>query len=178
MSMEKLSGLVLDMYDDSNGEVLRSIFPIREGVSDLVKTARFVSQEEREELPDGVFALVLTGGEAPLRKYACVDAGNTALSVEYFLREGHKLPEEAQKVAAANLVTACHWYGLPPNRMLEKAAFGKALVDTVKGVGSAIVNNPTKALGTAATGMFALGTANEVRDNLRNLPQTARMYGV
>lgn len=122
--MEKLSGLILDVYDDGSGEILRSIFPTPEGVPKLIKQAHFISPEERAALPDDVFSLILHSGDASLRKYACVDAGNTALSVEYFLKTAHRLPAEAQKIAAENLVTACGWYGIEPPEALQKIAIG------------------------------------------------------
>jgi hypothetical protein len=124
--MEKLSGLVLDPTDDYNGAVLRSIFPTRESVPELIKSAssEFLDAGRRAQLPDDLFALVLRHGDVSLRKYACVDAGHTALSVEYFLKTGHKLPEEAQKVAAKNLCTACSWYDIEPPEELQKIALG------------------------------------------------------
>jgi hypothetical protein len=122
--MEKLSGLVLDIYDDSSGEVLRSIFPQEAGVPDLIKEAHYITPEERDALPDHVFSLVLHNDGTCLRKYACTDPGNTALSVEYFLKTAHKLPTEAQKVAAENLATACGWYGIEPPEQLQKIALG------------------------------------------------------
>jgi hypothetical protein len=115
------SGLILDVYDDYRGDVIRSLFPSRSEIPGLVKTAHALSGDERGQLPDEVFALVLRNGDEVLRKFACIDAGNTALSVMFFQKNGHKLPEEAQKVAAANLKVACDWYELPVQG-LEKVA--------------------------------------------------------
>ncbi len=122
--MEKLSGLVLDIYDDYSGDVLRSIFPKEAGVPDLIKQAHYITPDERDALPDHVFSLVLHNNGTCLRKYACTDPGNTALSVEYFLKTAHKLPVEAQKTAAENLTTACGWYGIEPPEQLQKIAIG------------------------------------------------------
>lgn len=122
--MEKLSGLVLDVYDDPSGDVFRSIFPQKAGVPGLIKHAHFITPEERQELPDRVFSLVLHNDGEVLRKYACTDRGNTALSVEYFLKTAHKLPLEAQKTAAVNLVNACGWYDIDPPEQLQKIAIG------------------------------------------------------
>ncbi len=122
--MNKLSGLVLDIGDDKTGDVLRSVYAERADVPDLVKNASPVSAERRETLPDDVFALVLRNGDTTLRKFACIDEGNTALSVLYFIKNAHKLPEEAQKVAAANLCTACGWYDFAVPEALEKIALG------------------------------------------------------
>lgn len=138
--MEKLSGLVLDVYDDPSGEVLRAIFPRYEQLPELIKSAHVVTPDERAQLPDDLFALVLEDGPVELRKYACVDAGNTALAVEYFMQLRHKLPEEAQKVAAANLAIACGWYGIDPPEELQKVARGvvKKVVEAVKSYGRAL----------------------------------------
>lgn len=122
--MEKLSGLVLDVRDDYNGEILRSIFPTDEALPELVKSAAQLTPELDARLPDDLFAVVLHDGPVTLRKFACIDAGNTALSVEYFYKTAHKLPLEAQKVAAENLVTACGWYDIEVPEELQKIALG------------------------------------------------------
>jgi len=122
--MDKLSGLKLDAYDDSDGEVLRGMFPDYEQLPEMLKSAGSLSRELRDALPDDVFALVLHDGDNVLRKYACVDQGNTALNIEYFLKVAHKLPVEAQKVAAENLMTACHWYDIEPPEDLKKLSTG------------------------------------------------------
>jgi len=44
------------------------------------------------------------------------------LSVEYFLKTAHRLPVEAQKVAAQNLVAACGWYDIEAPEELQKIA--------------------------------------------------------
>ena len=116
--MEKLSGLILDFYDDKNREIALPL----ERLSDLTKEAHALTAEEHARLPDDLYALVLMDGDVTLRKFACVDPGNTAVSIEYFLKTAHKLPVEAQKVAARNLITACGWYGITPAAELEKIA--------------------------------------------------------
>jgi len=126
--VEKISGLKLDVHDDADGEVLKSIFPDYEQLPELLKSANQLTGATLEQLPDDVFALVLHDGDNVLRKYACVDEGNTALSVEYFLKVAHKLPVEAQKVAAENLITACHWYDIEPPEDLKKLSTGEVAV--------------------------------------------------
>lgn len=125
--MEKTSGLILDVYDDINGDVLRSIFPTRDSIPDLVKSASALTHGERGALPDDVHALILVDDAVTLRKFACHDPGSTALSVLYFLKTAHKLPEEAQKVAAENLAIACEWYGLDTPEEIKTAMLGKAM---------------------------------------------------
>jgi hypothetical protein len=122
--MKKLSGLVLDVRDDNDGAVLRSIFPTAADLPDLVKQASEITPELDARLPDYLFALVLKDEDVTLRKFACIDAGNTALSVEYFLKTAYKLPLEAQQVGASNLVTACGWYDIEPPEQLQKIALG------------------------------------------------------
>jgi hypothetical protein len=141
--MEKLSGLILDYYDDTSGEVLRAI----EGSDELVKSAEVLGTEERSRLPDDTFALVLLDGTNSLQKFSMLDEGNTRLSIEYFLRTGHKLPEEAQKVAAENLLIGCGWYGIKTPPELEKIAIG--------------------ALGLLGAGLVLPGVASEASGNLK-----------
>jgi hypothetical protein len=122
--MEKISGLVLDAHDDVTGYIAKGIWPELSDVPDLVKTAAAITPEQREALPDDVFALVLRHGDVTMRKYACVDAGNVALNIAYFLSSYNKLPVEAIKTAAANLETACHWYDIEPPEELKKLSTG------------------------------------------------------
>lgn len=148
------SGLILDVYDDFRGEVIRSLFPTRSEIPGLVKAAHALSSAERGLLPDDAFALVLLNGEERLRKFACIDAGNTALSVLYFLKNAHKLPEEAVKVAAANLQVACDWYDLPVEGLEKVALVGFAA--------SQVVKHPWTALNMA---MMGPDIARDVRAN-------------
>lgn len=120
--MEKMSGLVLDVYDDMEGTILRGLYPTPADLPELTKEAHALTSEEHNALPDEAFALVLVDGDVELKKFATIDAGNTALSVGYFLTTSHKLPEEAQKVAAQNLCAACGWYDLEPPEELRKMA--------------------------------------------------------
>ena len=126
--MEKLSGLVLDHYDDYDGSQFRSWYPTEGEVPDFIKQAQRLTPEDHGKLPDDAFALVMVDGGTTLRKYACIDEGNIVMSVDYFLKNGHKVTVEAQKVAAANLVTACGWYGLDPPEELQKIAIGAGLL--------------------------------------------------
>jgi hypothetical protein len=121
----RTSGLVLDIYDDFRGDVLRSIYPKQSEMPGHVKTAQALSSEDRERLPDDAFALVLVNGTETLRKFACIDEGNTELSVRFFLKTAHKLPEEAVKTAAVNLVTACGWYEMEIPKELAHLAYGE-----------------------------------------------------
>lgn len=140
------AGLTLDLYDAPAD--LKSIYPTLDEIPEQVKTAHILSSTELEQLPDNAFALVLMSDGNRLRKYACVDEGGTLVNTQYFLLHGHKLPEEAQKTAALNLLTACGWYGIEPPPLLEKVALGVNTLMTaamapslVKTTGSQISNN-------------------------------------
>ena len=163
------SGLVLDVYDDFNGGVLRSIFTTPDEIPDLVKQAEALGSVDRAKLPDNVFALVMKNGDEQLRKYACTDPGNVVLSVLYFTKNAHKLPPEAQKTAAANLVTACGWYGLDD---LAKEA---GLIGMAAGK---IAKNPLGALGTAITApALVQGTKSEIGNRMGAIHQFERAGG-
>jgi len=171
--MQKLSGLVLDVYDDPDGEVLREIFPTYARVPEVIKEAHALSQEERAELPDDLYALVLIDEDTVLRKLACVDSGNTALSVSYFLKTAHKLPDEAQKTAARNLITACGWYGITPPGDLEKIALlggawrvGKLLHGGSLGAGLALAQTPGILKETAKQTKMGLNAARAAGSNI------------
>lgn len=127
----------LDFYDDPSGSVLKSAVSSHSELPDFIKTAERLSPERMDELPDDVFALVMFEGGNKMRKFACVDKGNTALSVMYFLANRDLLPKEAQKTAAVNLITACRdWYGLQTPRELEKVALiGAAMGALTLGMG-------------------------------------------
>jgi len=112
----------IDFYDDTNGTLLKEKLPDINAVPEFIKTAERLTPEEMDKLPDDVFALVAWDGTEKMRKFACVDQGNTALSVIYFMENKDLLPEEAQKTAAANLVTACGWYDMAAPVELEKIA--------------------------------------------------------
>jgi len=115
------TGSIIDFYDDPNGFILKQKVS-HVDLPAFVKTAQYIKDENRAALPDDVFALVMVDQGECTRKYACVDPGNTALSVIYFLENCHKLPEEAQKTAALNLVKACGWYDLEVPDQLQKLA--------------------------------------------------------
>ena len=135
--MRKFAGLILDIYDDVGGDTFREIYPTEEEVPLRVKEARSLKRDERQQLPDTAFALVLMNGPETLRKFACVDEGNTDLSVQYFLQTGYRLPAEAQKVAAKSLVTACGWYDLAVPEEVTKVALGlTALTVALAGPGA------------------------------------------
>ncbi len=162
--MEKTSGLILDYYDDQDAvRDGKSAIGLAKSVPELfAKTAQVLTPEDRDRLPDDVFALTLVDGETLLKKFAMVDGGNTRLSVEYFLQTGHKLPLEAQKTAAANLLLGCGWYDiqLPESHkdLLTKVANGQFLTKSAFGLGGLL---------TAAT--IGPGALREANANMRTV---------
>lgn len=167
------SGLVLDVYDDFNGGVLRAIFPTTSEIPDLVKQADALGPTDRAKLPDNVFALVLQNGDQQLRKYACTDPGNTVLSVLYFTKNAHKLPLEAVKVAAANLNTACSWYGLE-DLAKEAGLLGSAATGLV----GHVAKNPLNTLASAAVApALVQGTRQEIGGRMGAIRQHERSGG-
>lgn len=118
----KTAGVVFDFYDDLSGSLLKTAFPTPDELPEQIKTAHFLSPEEREVLRDEAFALVMSNEGKVLRKFACVDAGNTLLSCLYFEEHAQKLPEEAVKVAAVNLASFCQDFGFEPTNFVKMAA--------------------------------------------------------
>ena len=132
----RTAGVILDIYDDPQGLVLREKLS-REGtrLPEKLAAARLLDSEDLEALPDRLFALVATNGDHVLRKYAMHDAAHLSTSIIYFLERGDVLPDEAQKVAAKNLVNACAWYDMePPTPLVKVALLGTAM----KGLGAAL----------------------------------------
>jgi hypothetical protein len=117
----KTAGVVFDFYDDPAGSLLKKTFPTAEELPEIVKTAHILSSEERDVLRDEAFALIMLNEGKTLRKFACVDPGNTFLSALYFIENRDKLPEEAEKVAAANLSAACEEFNLPFSEIVKEA---------------------------------------------------------
>jgi hypothetical protein len=150
----QLSGLVLDFYDDPQG--LRDCWPDLASVPETVKTAHLLTKDEYRQLPDDVFALVLIEGGHPLRKYACVDPGNTEMNCQLFLKHASRLPEEARKVAAQNLIQACGWYGLEPSPELQKEALGLMGAANLALVGPSVVRGTHQSIRQNMAGVRAL----------------------
>ncbi len=118
----KTAGLMLDFYDDKSGATLRAKCPTPESLPESVKEAHILSPEERDVLRDDAFALILHNEGKQLRKFACVDEGNTVLSTIYFMENFDKLPPEAVKTAAVNLIAFNEEFGLAAPELLKLAA--------------------------------------------------------
>jgi hypothetical protein len=114
--MLKISNQVLDIHDDVLGDGVRKLASIAPNV-------RVMSASERASLPDDRFALsIITKTASKLNKYPVNDRDATWLSNQYFEMNGHKLPPEAQKVAAWHIKKACRKFKIEPSPLVEKVA--------------------------------------------------------
>ena len=181
------SGLTLDVYDDFDGATLRALYPSLGDIPDGVKQAHRIAPSERDGLPDDVFALVMLNNGEKLRKYACIDEGNTVLSVQYFLKNAHKLPQEAQKTAAENLIVASSWYDLEVPEELRKLAFGlgtamsaMSALPVIKGTHQAIKDNmaATKHLEAQGAGVVTPSMRNAVLGKMAGSPASALLLAL
>lgn len=121
--MEKLANQVIDFYDDTEGTVLKSRFPSPETLPNIIKEGSLMDEAERSRMRDDLFALVMRDGDAQMRKFACTDGCNTALSVIYLLDHAKDLlPDAAVKTAAQNLTRACDMYNIEAPPSLAKLA--------------------------------------------------------
>ena len=114
----KFAGVTVDYYDD-RGETLKEKFPSADELPELIKSA---SVQDKDSLANEDFALVMVDQGNVFRKFACVDPGTTAMSIIYFMEHGDKLPEDAQKLAASNLVEACVRHNMLPPAAVTKVA--------------------------------------------------------
>jgi len=191
--MKLLDGTVIDVQDDSRGEVLRGVFPEQALIPDSIKVA--MPLKRLSDMEDAHFALVFDNEGQHHRKFACIDEGHTVLSAIYFMKTAHRLPREAQKMAAQGIVESCERYDLPYPAVMVKIANDEAylagdvrgvavlptekaagLLGTLASVGQKgldwAVSNPGKALGTAMTGLSVVNTGSEIKNNLKNLSST------
>lgn len=106
----------MDLYQD-NGELLKRTLAGK-SVPDYIKSALYLPDEKRASLTDDDFAYVGPEG----RFLPTIDAGNTAISVIYFL-EGDGVPKHAMQKVASRLLEACSRFGLqPPPQLVEASA--------------------------------------------------------
>jgi len=141
----KYAGVTLDWYDDELA-TLKAKFPAADQLPDIIKEANV---KPSDRVANEEFALVALDEGNVLRKYACHDPGTTAMSVIYFMEHGDKLPEGAQKMAAANLVEACQKFGLAAPKAMEKLA----------GLGSAVLKGTGIGAGIGGLGLGGLVAA-------------------
>ena len=118
----KTAGVILDFYDDVSGQILKEMFPSPDYLPDMVKEAHILNPEERDVLRDDAYALVMVNEGKVLRKFACVDPGNTLLSLAYFEKVAEYLPQEALEFTAQRLAGFCNDFGIEPTELVKLAA--------------------------------------------------------
>ncbi|MEN6550226.1 MAG: hypothetical protein ABFE07_29630 [Armatimonadia bacterium] len=146
--MFRLAGRIVDVYDDVKMQVLQENLA-------KIGSLEFAPVDEVMKLPHDKFALVFltkTGRAVP--KYPVHTADATALSTLYFEKLGHRLPAEAQRVAAAFLKKAAEQFKLPAPKGLEKLS-GAEVTSNVVDVRKLSEETPKE----AAPQHFALGTS-------------------
>jgi len=116
----KTAGVVFDFYDDPSGEILKTAFPTQEALPGLIKTAHILNDMERKVLRDEAYALVFENDGVTLRKFACIDPGNTLMSAVYFEKTAYKLPEELREEARTKIASRLKEF-FPPDP-LDKLA--------------------------------------------------------
>ena len=151
MSMN-LAGVILDLYDDPKGLVLRQKAAELGGLPSKVASAELLDYEDLNRLPDRVFALVGTNAGQPVRKYAMHDEAHLLTSLMYFEKCGHLLPAEVRQKVASNLTVGCGWYDVPAPAVVTKLAslVGGAMHGLMAGLGAA------EAVGGAKAGAQAI----------------------
>ena len=133
----RTAGIVLDIYDDPKGLVLRrKVAASGSRIPEKLASSRLLDSEELDRLPDRLFALVAENHGEVLRKYAMHDPEHLTTSIIYFLECGHLLPEDVQVKVASNLVTCCGWYDVTPPQALTKIAFMGAMNAMQVGLGA------------------------------------------
>lgn len=182
-----LKTTVIDFYDDS-GALLRELIQDPEAIPEFVKTAHVMTGTEDSDL----YALVMKDSNGIAKKFPTYDAGNTWISSSYFAENYQKLPEEAQKVAAANLKEACEAFSIPvlpiisglneeghhrivdvegksPKALIKEASSNTEYALVINGVHKYPLNSAT-----------SVKEANDYFDNYKNdfAPKQRREYAV
>lgn len=163
------SGQILDLYDDRDGELFRTLYPSEAAVPEIIKQA----STDCDKWPDDVYALVIVSDDDKFRKFACIDPGNTILSMEYFVKTAELLPTPVQHQVAENLKIACEWYDLDVHPELQDKYAG-VLGWAAKGVANSMQAKPLQ------TAWKALQTKNQftsagqqIQDNLSKIGEAS-----
>jgi hypothetical protein len=131
-----LAGVILDIYDDPKGLILRSKVAGRP-LPEKLASAQLLDVADLDRLPDRLFALVAENNGDIIRKYAMNDEAHLATSLIYFDECGHLLPDEVRQKVASNLITGCAWHDLTPPESLVKVAFVGTALNVLDAVGQA-----------------------------------------
>lgn len=164
-----LAGVILDLYDDPKGLVLRQKVAKLGGMPAKLASSEMLSYEELDRLPDRLFALVGTNNGQPLRKYAMHDEAHMLTSLMYFEECGHLLPEPVRQKVASNLAVGCGWYDLAPPASVKSAMLRAAMGTLTAGLGTMEAANSAREVGNrvraaqARVGGAKLASGREVR---------------
>jgi hypothetical protein len=121
-----LENAVLDIYDDVN--LKHTLVKVAMQLPESIRNEQLPSVEDKDQLEDSQFALSLfTKSASKMNKFPINSRINTALSNLYFDINHHKLPYEAQKIAAAYLQRACDKFGVVPSYSVKTASKGVPL---------------------------------------------------
>lgn len=116
-----LDSAVIDIYDDVYLE--STLEKCASKIPSNLREVEIPSIEDRNDLDDTQFALsIFTKHAKKLNKFPIDSEINTALSNTYFDINHHKLPFEAQKVAATYIRKACQQYGIEPSESVKTAS--------------------------------------------------------
>jgi hypothetical protein len=89
----------------------------------MIKSAELLTSDKAASLPADAFALrILTEDGSHLHKFPVTSAADTWLSMRYFEKNAHKLPQSAQSIAASNLKIAADRYGVEPTKTVALRA--------------------------------------------------------
>jgi len=134
----RIAGIVLDIYDDPKGVVLRQkVAATGIGIPPKLASSQLLDVEDLDRIPDRLFALVAENHGEILRKYAMHDESHLTTSIIYFLECGGLLPQKTQEKVAANLINACAWYDLdPPEPLVKRAVLGRVMGAATVGFGA------------------------------------------
>lgn len=119
----RTAGIILDVYDDPQGRVLREKLD-GAALPEKLASAQLLDAEDLARIPDRLFGLVAHNNGETIRKYAMHDEAHLVTSMIYFAETSKLIPEEARQKVAANLVNACAWYDIDPPDLLVKEALG------------------------------------------------------
>lgn len=143
----RTAGIILDVYDDPQGRVLREKLA-GAALPEKLASACLLDAADLEQLPDRLFGLVGQNNGEVLRKYAMHDEAHVTTSIIYFMECGRRLlPEDASIKVAGNLTNACAWYGIDPPDELVKEALGVMRLG-MGALGAAELKNVAKESGT------------------------------
>ena len=119
--MNRLDSAIIDIFDDVNlGSTLQKV---ASQLPQDVRSGELPSLEERNEYDDMQFALsIITKTASKVNKFPVNTRINTAMSNQYFDLNHHKLPSEAQKIAATYIKVACERFNLDPSDPVKVAA--------------------------------------------------------